>query len=158
MKIAVCSDEPCTVHERVLAELRRRGHEPVLFGSLRSQEAVPWAPAAEEAALAVAEGRCKEGIFFCWTGTGISMAANKVPGVRAALCVDPGTAAGARVWNHANVLCLSNRLLSEDMAREILAAWFDTPEGTQGAEGVALLEAIDARHRGAPEGHGRGAG
>jgi ribose 5-phosphate isomerase B len=119
----------------------------LLFGALETEEAVPWAKAAEEAALAVAEGRCDEGIFFCWTGTGISMAANKVFGVRAALCVDPGTAAGARVWNHANVLCLSNRLLSEDMAKEILAAWFDTPPGTQGAEGVTLLGAVDAHHR-----------
>lgn len=147
MKIAVCSDEPYAVHERVVTELRRRGHEPVLFGSLATHEPVPWARAAEEAALAVARGACDEGIFFCWTGTGISMAANKVSGVRAALCVDPGTAAGARVWNHANVLCLSNRLLSEDMAKEILAAWFDTSPGAQGAEGVAALEEIDARYR-----------
>jgi ribose 5-phosphate isomerase B len=86
-------------------------------------------------------------VFFCWTGTGISMAANKVPGVRAALCGDPGTAAGARVWNHANVLCLSNRTLSRDMAREILDAWFDTEPGERGAAGVSLLEAVDGRWR-----------
>lgn len=147
MRIAVCSDEPYPVHARVLAELDRRGHEAVLFGSFAAGEAVPWAPAAEEAALAVAEGRCDEGVFFCWTGTGISIAANKVPGVRAALCGDPGTAAGARVWNHANVLCLSNRLLSEDMAKEILAAWFDTPKGDEGSAGVALLAGVDTRHR-----------
>lgn len=147
MKIAVTSDEPYPVHARLLAEIGRRGHEAVLFGSLVKGEVVPWVHAAEEAARAVAEGRCDEGIFLCWTGTGISMAANKVPGVRAALCVDPGTAAGARVWNHANVLCLSNRLLSEDMAKEILAAWFDTPEGHDGDEGVKLLAEVDARYR-----------
>jgi len=150
MKIAVCSDEPYAVHARVLRELRERGHEPVHFGALAPEalgKAVPWAPAAEEAARAVAEGRCEEGIFFCWTGTGISIAANKIPGVRAALCGDPGTAAGARVWNHANVLCLSNRTLSEDMAKEIVDAWFDTAAGEKGSEGVALLDAIDARYR-----------
>jgi ribose 5-phosphate isomerase B len=158
MKIAVCSDEPYAVHERVLAELRKRGHEPVLFGSLKTGEDVPFAKTAEEAALAVAQRRCEEGIFLCWTGTGISMAANKIPGVRAALCVDPGTAAGARVWNHANVLCLSNRLLSEDMAKEILAAWFDTPTGTAGAEGVALLDEVDRRYRRAAVGEERAKG
>jgi ribose 5-phosphate isomerase B len=147
MKIAVCSDEPYAVHARVLSELRKRGHEPVLFGAMAKGEAVPWAPAAEEAARAVSEGRCEEGVFFCWTGTGISIAANKVPGVRAALCGDPGTAAGARVWNHANVLCLSNRTLAEDMAKEILDAWFDTEAGDKGSEGVALLEAVDERYR-----------
>lgn len=150
MKIAVCSDEPYAVHARVLSELRKRGHEPVLFGAFAEEakgKAVPWAPAAEEAARAVSEGRCEEGVFFCWTGTGISIAANKVPGVRAALCGDPGTAAGARVWNHANVLCLSNRTLAEDMAGEILGAWFDTAVGEKGSEGVALLEEIDRRYR-----------
>jgi ribose 5-phosphate isomerase B len=75
------------------------------------------------------------------------MAANKVPGVRAALCSDPGAAAAARVWNHANVLCLSNRTLSDDMAREILAAWLDTEPGERGEAGVARLNAVDARHR-----------
>lgn len=147
MRVAVCSDEPYAVHETVLAELARRGHEVVRFGSFATGSDVPWAPAAEEAAAAVVAGRCDEGVFFCWTGTGISIAANKVPGIRAALCGDPATAAGARVWNHANVLCLSNRTLSPDVAREILTAWFDTAPGDRGAAGVAALAAVDARHR-----------
>lgn len=147
MRIAVCSDEPYPVHQTLLDELSRRGHEVERFGSLSSGAEVPFAPAAEEAALAVAQGRCDEGIFLCWTGTGISIAANKVPGIRAALCGDPGTAAGARVWNHANVICLSNRTLSGDMCKEILAAWFDTPPGEQGSAGVAELDAVDRRHR-----------
>lgn len=147
MKIAVVSDEPYPVHRTLLAELERRGHEVLRFGAIADGAEHPWADAAEAAALAVAEGRADEGIFLCWTGTGISIAANKVPGVRAALCNDPGTAAGARVWNHANVLCLSNRLLSDDMAKEILAAWFDTPPGDKGVAGVRRLEAVDARHR-----------
>jgi ribose 5-phosphate isomerase B len=89
----------------------------------------------------------RRGRVLLLDGDGGVHRANKVPGIRAALCGDPGTAAGARVWNHANVLCLSNRLLSDDMAREILAAWLDTPKGTDGAAGVAELDAIDARHR-----------
>ncbi len=147
MRIALCSDEPYPVHELVRAEIERRGHTVVPFGAIASKHDEPWADAAEQAALAVANGVCDEGVFFCWTGTGISMAANKVPGIRAALCIDPGTAAGARVWNHANVLCLSNRLLSNDMAREILAAWFDTEPGTRGAEGVAKMNDLDRRYR-----------
>ncbi len=146
MRIAVCSDEPTPVHAVVRALLEERGHEVVPFGAVADGKDAPWADVAETAALAVASGRCDEGVFFCWTGTGISIAANKVPGIRAALCVDPGTAAGARVWNHANVLCLSNRLLSSDMAREILQAWLDTPPGDKGAEGVARLRQVEARH------------
>lgn len=147
MKIAVCSDEPYPVHDVLCAELERRGHEVRRFGSLSTGEDAPWAQVAEEAARAVTDGTCDEGVFLCWTGTGISMAANKVPGIRAALCADPGTAAGARVWNHANVLCLSNRTLSADMAKEILAAWLDTDPGHDGDNGVRDLAEIDDRWR-----------
>lgn len=150
MRVAVCSDEPYPVHETLVRELQRRGHEVVRFGALASGEEEPWADVAEQAALAVASGDCDEGVFLCWTGTGISMAANKVAGIRAALCGDPGTASGARVWNHANVLCLSNRTLSDDMAKEILAAWLDTDAGERGAAGVKKLDDVDARHRRAP--------
>ena len=147
MRIAVCSDEPYPVHHTIVAERERRGHEVQPFGSFASGREVHFAPAAEAAAMAVSEGLCDEGIFLCWTGTGISIAANKVARVRAALCADPGTAAGARVWNHANVLCLSNRTLSKDMAKEILSAWFDTEPGSKGAEGVTELKQVDKRHR-----------
>ncbi len=127
--------------------LEEHGHEVVPFGSVSTGAEVPWASTAECAAEAVASGDCDQGVFFCWTGTGISIAANKVAGVRAALCSDPGQAAGARIWNHANVLCLSNRTLAADLAKEILAAWFDTEVGDQGAFGVADLASVEARHR-----------
>lgn len=146
MRIALCSDEPYPVHETVREWLEERGHEVVPFGSIAAGAEVPWASAAESAAEAVASGDCDQGVFFCWTGTGISMAANKVAGVRAALCSDPGQAAGARVWNHANVLCLSNRTLAGDLAKEILTSWFDTEVGDQGAPGVADLASVEARH------------
>jgi len=147
MRIALVSDEPYPVHSVVAEVLRERGHEAVPFGAIADGAEHPWPLAAEEAAQAVASGRCDEGIFFCWSGTGISIAANKVAGIAAALCADPGTARAAREWNHANVLCLSNRTLSGDMAREILTAWFETPPGEAGRDGAALLAQIDARHR-----------
>jgi len=147
MRIALCSDEPYPVHQVIADEVRRRGHEVVPFGAVASAHDEPWAEVAEQAALAVRRGDCDEGIFLCWTGTGISIAANKVEGIRAALCADPPTAAGARVWNHANVLCLSNRTLSRDVAKEILAAWFETPPGDKGSAGVARLAEVDDRHR-----------
>ncbi len=148
MRIAFCSDEPYPVHDLIRAWLEERGHTVVPFGSVVTGEDAPWAPTAEAAAQAVTSGACDEGVFCCWTGTGISIAANKVPGIRAALCVDPGTAAGARVWNHANVICLSNRTLSGDMAKEILGAWYDTAPGTEGAEGVRMLLEVEGRQRG----------
>lgn len=147
MRIALVSDEPYPVHSTVREWLAERGHEVVPFGSVATGEESPWALAAEQAAEAVARGDCDQGIFFCWTGTGISMAANKVSGIRAALCSDPGQAAGARVWNHANVLCLSNRTLADDLAKEILQAWFDTEPGERGSAGVADLAGVDERHR-----------
>jgi ribose 5-phosphate isomerase B len=146
MRIALASDEPYPVHATVRALLEARGHTVVPFGAVADGNEAPWAEVAERAATAVAKGDCDEGVLFCWTGTGISIAANKVPGVRAALCTDPGTAAAARVWNHANVLCLSNRLLSTDMAKEILAAWLDTEPGDKGSEGVEKLREVEGRH------------
>lgn len=148
MKVAVCSDEPYQVNEVVCELLEQRKHEVRRLGALLTGKDQPWAEVAEQAALAVATGDVDEGIFFCWSGTGICMAANKVHGVRAALCSDPGQVRAARIWNHANVLCLSNRTLSNDMAKEMLAAWFETEPGTEGAAGVALLRAVDARQRG----------
>lgn len=147
MRIALCSDEPYPVHALVAELLRARGHEVVPFGSVASGREEPWAEVAEQAALAVARGECDEGVLFCWSGTGISIAANKVAGVRAALCGDPGAVRAARVWNHANVLCLSNRTLSTDMAKEMIAAWLETEPGQQGVDGVRRLAEVDARHR-----------
>ena len=124
MRIAVAADERTGVAEAVAEELRRRGHEPILHGVLAEDERDDWAWASEAAARDVAEGRADQGIVCCWTGTGASIAANKVAGVRAALCGDAGTADGARKWNDANVLALSLRTTSEALLGEILDAWF----------------------------------
>jgi ribose 5-phosphate isomerase B len=125
MLIAVSSDERVGIAEALLAELRKRGHEPVAHGALSDAERDDWAWASEAAARDVAEGRAEQGIVCCWTGTGASIAANKVPGIRAALCVDAQTAAGARKWNDANVLALSLRATSHAELEEILDAWFE---------------------------------
>jgi ribose 5-phosphate isomerase B len=124
MRIAIAADERTGVAGAVAEEVRRRGHEPVLHGALADGERDDWAWASEVAARDVAEGRAAQGIVCCWTGTGASIAANKVPGVRAALCTDAATADGARRWNDANVLALSLRSTSDAELTEILDAWF----------------------------------
>ena len=139
MRIAVAADELTGVAERVAEELRERGHEPVLHGALAPDERDDWAWASEAAARDVAEGRAEQGIVCCWTGTGASIAANKVPGVRAALCADAATAEGARRWNDANVLALSLRTTSAAELAEILDAWF-AGEPSDEADDVANVE------------------
>ena len=124
MRIAISADERTGVAGAVVEAVRRRGHEPLLHGALTHAERDDWAWASEAAARDVADGRAAQGIVCCWTGTGASIAANKVQGVRAALCGDAATAEGARRWNDANVLALSLRTTSEALLEEILDAWF----------------------------------
>ena len=111
--------------DAVVEEIRKRGHEPLVHGALSDDERDDWAWASEAAAREVADGAAEQGIVCCWTGTGASIAANKVPGIRAALCVDAETARGARRWNDANVLALSLRSTSQAELEEILDAWFE---------------------------------
>jgi ribose 5-phosphate isomerase B len=124
MRIAVSADEQTGVAEMLLGALAARGHEPIAHGALTSAERDDWAWASEAAARDVAEGRADQAVVCCWTGTGASIAANKVRGVRAALCADAATADGARRWNDANVLALSLRTTSPALLEEILDAWF----------------------------------
>jgi ribose 5-phosphate isomerase B len=126
MRISVAADERTGVAEAVVEELRRRGHEPLLHGALNDEERDDWAWASEAAARDVAEGRAEQAVVCCWTGTGASIAANKVPGVRAALCGDAETARGARKWNDANALALSLRGTSAAVLGEILDAWLES--------------------------------
>ena len=134
MKISVAADERTGVADAVADALRERGHEPVLHGALNDDERDDWAWASEAAARDVAEGRAEQGIVCCWTGTGASIAANKVPGVRAALCGDAETAEGARKWNDANVLALSLRTTSNALLGEILDAWFSSEPSPDDAD------------------------
>ena len=121
--------------DHLAGHLRTRGHEVVVL------PAAPWGEVAIQVGRAVAEGRADQGVVMCWTGTGASIAANKVRGVRAALCVDAPTAAGARKWNDANVLALSLRLLSEPVATEIVDAWLDTKYAGTEDSSLARLSA-----------------
>jgi ribose 5-phosphate isomerase B len=145
MKIAVGSDERTALTDAVIERLREEGHELSLVGSVADQTE-PWPQVARQVAEAVSQGRADEGLLFCWTGTGVSIAANKVPGVRAALCDDAETARGARLWNDANVLCMSLRRTSEVIAGEILDSWHNTtylpnPEDDACLKAVADIEA-----------------
>jgi ribose 5-phosphate isomerase B len=125
MKIAIGSDERTNLTDCVVEEVKKRRHEVELFGLLADQKQY-WPEIAQEVAELIACGEMDEGILFCWTGTGVSLAANKVPSIRAALCDDAETAKGSRLWNNANVLCMSLRTTPEMIAKEILDAWFGT--------------------------------
>jgi ribose 5-phosphate isomerase B len=124
VKISVSADMLDGIGADIAEELRKRGHEVLVHGALSDDESNDWARASEAAARDVAEGRADQGVVCCWTGTGASIAANKVAGVRAALCTDAYTAQGARRWNDANVLALSLRMTSLPLLDEILDAWF----------------------------------
>lgn len=147
MRISVCADELEGFAPELAGELASRGHECLLHGALAAGEPADWAWAAEAVARDVAEGRAEQGVVCCWTGTGASIAANKVPGVRAALCGDAPTAAGARRWNDANVLALSLRATSHAQLQEILDAWFagEPSADEDDAANVAHLAEIERR-------------
>ena len=131
MRIAIAADERVGVADALVDEVRSRGHEPVLHGALSEDERHDWAWASAAAARDVADGHADQAIVACWTGTGASIAANKVAGVRAALCTDAETARGARRWNDANVLALSLRLTSQPLLTEILDGWFAGEASTE---------------------------
>lgn len=139
--IAVGSDETGALPDAVLEALADRGAEVERVGPLAGGDQ-EWAEVSATVARAVADGRAEAGVVICWTGTGASIAANKVPGVRAALCADAETARMARRYNHANVLALSMRSTTEAMGREIVEAFLDAPYGDDDFDlrNVASLE------------------
>jgi ribose 5-phosphate isomerase B len=131
MRIALESDECTHVTDVVADDLKKRGHDVDLVGPPAGGDE-PWPDVAFQVARRVASGDAEQGVLFCWTGTGVSIAANKVPGIRAALCNDAETARGARRWNDANVLCMSLRSTSEAVASEVLDSWFESqPEPSE---------------------------
>ncbi|MBI1227258.1 MAG: RpiB/LacA/LacB family sugar-phosphate isomerase [Bacteroidetes bacterium] len=141
MKIAIGTDMESLLPKMVALELQKMGHEVVRFGAFEKENA-PWPKVASEVAVKVATGIADMGVLFCWTGTGVCLAANKVKGIRAALCNDAETASGARKWNDANVLAMSLRSISEQVAKEILAAWFSaSPSGD--ADDLVCMEYLE---------------
>jgi ribose 5-phosphate isomerase B len=149
MRIALGSDEVTALTDDLVAALREGGHEVELYGP-PAGGAEEWVAASAAAARAVAEGRADRGIVCCWSGTGASIAANKVPGVRAALCADAQTAKMARRYNHANVLALSLRVTSPPMGREIVAAFLAEPDGADDFD-LRNVAALGAMERPGPE-------
>jgi ribose 5-phosphate isomerase B len=134
VRIAFGTDERTELTDRIKRHLSEGGHEVVVVG-----EDDPWPDVGRGVGEAVADGLTERGVVCCWTGTGVSIAANKVPGVRAALCTDPETAAGARLWNDANVLALGLRLTSPALADEMLDAFLATEPEAEEADNVAKL-------------------
>jgi ribose 5-phosphate isomerase B len=147
--VSVAADEPKGIALALLAQLEKRGHEALRHGALAEDERSDWAWAAEAAARDVADGRAQQAVVCCWTGTGASIAANKVGSVRAALCLDAATADGARRFNDANVLALSLRSTSEAELEEILDAWFAASPSEDGEdrENIAHVGEIERSER-----------
>ena len=127
MRIVFGTDEQTPLTVSVIEELRTLGHDVELVG-----DGAQWPEVGHAVGRAVASGRAERGVVCCWTGTGVAMAANKVPGIRAALCTDAATAQGARRWNDANVLAFGLRLTSAEVASEMLRAFLEThPDETE---------------------------
>ncbi|HET7290354.1 MAG TPA: RpiB/LacA/LacB family sugar-phosphate isomerase [Thermodesulfobacteriota bacterium] len=145
MKIAVGSDERTHLTDFVIEELRKRGMEVELHGPLGGEK-LGWTDVAREVSERVSGGACDQGILFCWTGTGVSIAANKVPGIRAALCQDAKTAEGARKWNDANVLAMSLRATSPTVAAEILDAWLGSGPEENEKRNIEKVSEIEKKY------------
>jgi ribose 5-phosphate isomerase B len=148
LKIAIGSDEKTVLTDFVVEELKKRGHVVTLLGPLNG-EAMGWPDVGVNVGLEVSSKRADQGIVFCWTGTGVTIAANKVVGVRAALCWDGETAKGARMWDDANVLAMSLRTTSTAIAKEIMDSWFSNSAITTGidAELIERAKMLDAKRR-----------
>ena len=147
MKLAVGSDEKTVLTDFVVEELKRRGHDVHLSGPLKG-EAMGWPDVGEKIGVEVSSGKADQGILFCWTGTGVTIAPNKVPRIRAALCWDAETAKGARMWDDANVLAMSLRATSLAVAKEILDAWFSSDPVKTGvdAELIERAKKLDSKY------------
>lgn len=159
MKIALGADDTYPILKPLYALLCQAGHGVSCFGALgiegpnasptasitSSTSPLSWPQVGLAVGEAVAKGDCEAGIVVCWSGTGVCMAANKVKGVRAALCTDAQTATAARLWNHANVLALSSRLLTADLCQEILTAWFSPVDFTIGASDIVFLDGFECK-------------
>jgi ribose 5-phosphate isomerase B len=142
MRIVVGADDEGPVASTIVDELRSRGHEVTVL------ERDQWPEVARKVGETVASGEADQGVLLCWTGTGTSMAANKVPGVRAALVWDPWIAEGARRWNDANVLVMSLKRTQPETAKQILDAWFSVNEpDADEAANIARLGELDQERR-----------
>ena len=141
MRVAFASDDENETTRAVVAALADAGHEII-----RPDAAESWPDLGRFVGRAVVDGRADYGVVMCWTGTGTAIAANKVPGVRAALAWDPWIARGARLWNDANVLAMSLKRTAPDVAVEIVDAFLG--EQTPDSEELENIGLIDRWHEG----------
>jgi ribose 5-phosphate isomerase B len=145
VKIVDGADDEGLVADTVVAELQDRGHEVTIL------EREQWPDVASKVAETVASGRADQGVLFCWTGAGTSMAANKIPGVRAALVWEAWIAEGARRWNDANVLVMSLKRTSPETTKEIIDAWLavEEPDADEAAN-ISRLAGLERRRESTP--------
>ncbi len=141
MKLVVASDEKTPLNDFVITYLKSLGHELVLKGDLDSPNG-KWADISMDSAKLVTSKQVDMGIIFCWSGTGACMAANKVKGARAALCISPQIAGLARKWNDANILVMGNVNTSNETAKDIIDTWFATPFDEEGLDQAHKLDTI----------------
>ena len=148
VKVMIGSDDSYICAREAVEYLRKKGFEVTVTGALKTGKLEPWPDVALEVAQAVSKREVDFGIVVCYTGTGVSIVSNKVPGVRAALCNDPETARGARLWNDANVLAMSGRLVTDIVAREIIDAWLsvEKPDPSE-THNIEKLNNIDREYR-----------
>ncbi|NIN01263.1 MAG: ribose 5-phosphate isomerase B [candidate division Zixibacteria bacterium] len=130
--------------EKVKEYLTQLGHDVIDFGT-DSPESVDYPDFAFKVAQSVAEGEADFGVTVCWTGNGMNMVANKVKGVRSALCLDDEMAMLARAHNNANVLALASKLVSEALAKRILDVWLSTE--FEGGRHARRLEKIKSHEQ-----------
>jgi ribose 5-phosphate isomerase B len=146
-RVAVGSDIWHETASALADHLAESGWSVVRCGAVDGED-TPWPEAADQVARLVAQRAVDTGVVCCWTGTGVSIAANKVPGIRAALCADPETARGARKWNDANVLAISLANTDAEAARAIVDAWNETHELDPAEEtNIARVSELEERYR-----------
>ncbi len=145
MKIALASDHAAAdLREIVRAHLEARGLQPVVYDITEPRPTDDYPVYADMAARAVAEGACDLGILICGTGIGMSLAANKVSGIRAAVCSEPYSAKMARAHNNCNILCFGARVVGSELAKMIVDTYLDTSfEGGRHQRRVDMIMKIE---------------
>ena len=147
MKIAIGNDHAAVdMKKELIPFLESLGHEVVNFGT-DTKESTPYPTYGEKVGAYVASGQADCGVLICGTGVGISLAANKVPGIRAAVCSEPTTARLVREHNHANIIAFGERIVGVETAKDILTAYLNaTPLGGRHAERVQMIMDTEAKH------------
>ena len=147
-KIAIGNDHAAVeLRKEIEAYLQERGCEVVCVGT-DTNDSCDYADFAEPVAEMVASGEADGGVLICGTGVGISLAANKVPGIRACVCSEPVTAMLSRAHNNSNIIAFGARIVGGEMAKAIVDAWLDTDfEGGRHARRVDKIMAIEAKYR-----------